>query len=514
MSEKDNDKKEKKYTLKIRTRLVMAFLIVVLMPIFLIGGGSIIYTNYQINAIEEYYNIDSGGLTSFSDTTLLLNKLTQDIYGEIVFLANETPERLENRELLTDINRKLQNKYSALVVVKNGSIFYDGSEGKLGDMYEMLIGISDDANQYDSGYYVGGRYLIKSEDFKFEDGSAGNIFIITKIERMLPEVVTMLKGLVLVVIIGMGATAIVMTSWIYQSMFAPLKQLRKATHEIGEGNLDYSIKEISNDEIGELCRDFEIMRLKLKENIEEKLKFDQENRELISNISHDLKTPITAIKGYAEGIIDGVADTPEKMDRYIRTIYNKAMDMDRLIGELTFYSKIDANRIPYAFDKVNVERYFSDCAEELSLDLGERGIELSYNNETDHSTIIIADPEQLKKVVNNIVGNSVKYIGDKKGHISIHITDEGDFVKIDIADNGKGIEQKDLPYIFDRFYRTDASRNSMQGGSGIGLSIVKKIVEDHSGKIWAQSKFGEGTTMCMVFRKYEEVKINEQNINS
>lgn len=504
-----NSKKDKKHTLKIRTRLVMAFLIVVCTPLLLIGGGSIIYTNYQINAIEEYYNIDSGGLTSFSDTTLLLNKLTQDIYGEIIFLASETPERLENKELLRDINKRLQNKYSSLVVIKNNSIFYDGSGGSLGDMYDMLVGISGDVNPYDSGYYVGGKYLVKNENFLFQDGATGNIFIITRIERMLPEVASMLRGLVIVVLIGMGLTAAFMTGWIYKSIFAPLKQLQKATHEIKEGNLDYSLKEISNDEVGELCQDFEAMRLRLKENIDEKLKFDKDNRELISNISHDLKTPITAIKGYVEGIMDGVADTPEKMDRYIRTIYNKAMDMDRLIEELTFYSKIDANRIPYAFDKVNVERYFRDCAEELSLDLGERGIALSYNNEVDDSTIIIADPEQLKKVINNIVGNSAKYIGDKKGHISIHITDAGDFVQIDIADNGKGIAQKDLPYIFDRFYRTDASRNSMQGGSGIGLSIVKKIVEDHSGRIWAQSKENEGTTMCMVFRKYEEVKINE-----
>ncbi len=501
--------KEKKHTLKIRTRLVMAFLIVIFTPLFLIGGGSIIYANYQINAIEEYYNIDSGGLTSFSDTTMLLNKLTQDIYGEIIFLANEAPERFENIGLLDDINERLQDKYSLLVVIKDNNIFYDGSSGSLGDMYDMLLEISDDTSPYDSGYYVGGKYLIKQEDFKQEDGSTGNIFIITKIERMLPEVASMLRGLVFVVLIGMGLTAALMTGWIYKSIFAPLKQLQKATHEIKEGNLDYSLKEIGNDEIGELCQDFESMRERLRENIEEKLKFDQENRELISNISHDLKTPITAIKGYVEGIMDGVADTPEKMDRYIRTIYNKAMDMDRLIEELTFYSKIDANRIPYAFNKVNIERYFRDCVEELALDLGERGIAMSYKNEVDDSVIIIADSEQLKKVINNIIGNSAKYIGDKKGHISIHITDAGDFVQIDIADNGKGIAQKDLPYIFDRFYRTDASRNSMQGGSGIGLSIVKKIVEDHGGRIWAQSKEGEGTTMCMVFRKYEEVKINE-----
>ena len=128
-----------------------------------------------------------------------------------------------------------------------------------------------------------------------------------------------------------------------------------------------------DDEIGELCQDFEEMRIRLKENAEEKIQYDIESKELISNISHDLKTPITAIKGYVEGILDGVASSPEKLDKYIRTIYNKANDMDRLIDELTFYSKIDTNKIPYTFSKINVNSYFGDCAEEVGLDMESRG---------------------------------------------------------------------------------------------------------------------------------------------
>ena len=114
-----------------------------------------------------------------------------------------------------------------------------------------------------------------------------------------------------------------------------------------------------------MCNDFEIMRKRLKETAEEKLQYDKDNKELISNISHDLKTPITAIKGYVEGIMDGVADTPEKLNKYICTIYNKANDMSHLIEELTFYSKIDTNRIPYTFNKINIDQYFRDCVEEI-----------------------------------------------------------------------------------------------------------------------------------------------------
>ena len=210
-----------------------------------------------------------------------------------------------------------------------------------------------------------------------------------------------------------------------------------------------------------------------------------------------------------EGIMDGVADTPEKMDKYIRTVYNKANDMDRLINELTFYSKIDTNRIPYNFSKINVSDYFDDCVEDVGLELESKNIELSYFNYVDKDTLVIADAEQIKRVINNIIGNSIKYLDKPKGYLSIRVRDVGDFIQVEIEDNGKGIAAKDLPNIFDRFYRTDSSRNSSKGGSGIGLSIVKKIIEDHGGKIWANSKLGAGTVMYFVLRKYQEVPINE-----
>ena len=201
--------------------------------------------------------------------------------------------------------------------------------------------------------------------------------------------------------------------------------------------------------------------------------------------------------------MDGVADTPEKMDKYIRTIYNKANDMDRLINELTVYSGIDSNRIPYHFHRINVAEYFGDCVEEVGLDLESKNVELEYSNLVTQDTMIIADPEQMKRVINNIISNSLKYMDKPKGQIDIRLLDEVDSVRIEIEDNGKGIAAKDLPLIFERFYRTDASRNSAQGGSGIGLSIVKKIIEDHGGYIWATSKEGEGTCMHFVIRKYQ-----------
>ena len=228
--------------------------------------------------------------------------------------------------------------------------------------------------------------------------------------------------------------------------------------------------------MGRLSQDLEEMRVRLRDNAEEKLRYDKESKELISNISHDLKTPVTAIKGYAEGIMDGVADTPEKMQKYIRTIYNKADEMNTLINELTFYSKIDTNRIPYNFNTLSVNDYFEDCAEDLSLELEAKNVEFGYFNYVEKDVKVIADAEQIKRVIHNIVNNSLKYMDKPKAKINLRVKDVGDFVQVELEDNGKGIAAKDLPNIFDRFYRTDASRNSSKGGSGIGLSIVKKIL--------------------------------------
>ena len=168
------------------------------------------------------------------------------------------------------------------------------------------------------------------------------------------------------------------------------------------------VKEDYEEELGGLCRDFENMRIHLKEAIDDKMRYDRDTKELISNISHDLKTPLTTIKGYVEGILDGVADSPDKMDRYLKTVYNKANDMERLIGE---------------------------------------------------------------------------------------------YIHLEIEDNGQGVSPEEAGRIFERFYRTDASRNSRTGGSGIGLSIVKKIVEAHGGTIWAVSNKNVGLTMHILLRK-------------
>ena len=388
---------------------------------------------------------------------------------------------------------------------KGKELFYAGNETAAKAIFSKLPGYGDGEFSEDSGFYYDELdKFVKQVDFIFPDGDEGSAFVVTKANNLISKhlLVDMFIAIFLILIF----TGIMLTKWIHRGVFIPVNELNVAMRKIKEGNFEYALETGFKGEIGDLYRNYEDMRLRLKESTEESRESEEQNRELISNISHDLKTPITAIKGYVEGIMDGVADTPEKIDKYIKTIYSKANDMERLINELTYYSRIDNNRIPYNFHRINVADYFGDCVEEVGMDLEQRDIQLNYSNLAAPDTVIIADPEQMKKVINNIISNSVKYMDKPRGVIDIRILDEVDSIRVEIEDNGKGIAQKDLGKIFERFYRTDASRNSAQGGSGIGLSIVKKIVEDHGGYIWATGREEEGTCMHFVLRKYIELQ--------
>ncbi len=497
--------------MKLRSKLIVTFLILILVPVMFTAAAFFLFGHYQMNAVKRLYGVENVTYETLSNTTAMLSRITRDAYEAMRETAQTDPDEFEDTGYLDKVNLYLETRYSFLAVRKDGNFIYVGNEEDQTELLEILpeYGTHDADQDQDMGIYIGGNLqaLVRQLDFRFTDEAEGSAFIVTSISSMLPEVESLIMDVVLVLALILIFTSMILTAWIYKSIVTPIHHLQVATKKITDGNLDFEMPAGGEDEIGELCTDFEEMRRRLKETAEEKLEAEKQNKELISNISHDLKTPITAVKGYVEGLMDGVADTPEKQEKYIRTIYNKANDMERLINELTFYSKIDTNRIPYHFDRINVNDYFADCIEELSIELEEQNIELAYFNYVDESVQVIADAEQIKRVINNIVSNSIKYIDKPKGYINIRVKDVGDFIQVEIEDNGKGIATKDLPLIFNRFYRTDASRNSSKGGSGIGLSIVKKIVEDHGGKVWATSKENTGTVMYFVLRKYQEVPV-------
>ncbi len=490
--------------MKLKAQLAIAFFTMVMGPVILFTLFLFLFGMRQSRFIEDTFGIEFS-ISYFFNPTQMINDSTETVWNELHRLSEEDPDAFRRQADLNAINDKLEMKQSYLVFVYENEMVYQGIEDDLKDLNRRLPGYGNGVEQ-GKPVYIGGALhaVIRQQDIVFSDGTYGSAYIVTETEDITPSFRTMVVEAAMAILFVLFVSALGMAFWIYRGINAPLGRLKDATHQITDGNLNFTMHAEGNDEISELTRDFETMRQRLKTSEEEKVRFDRENRELIRNISHDLKTPITSIKGYMEGILDGVADTPEKMDRYIRTVYNKANDMDRLIEELTFYSNIDAKRIPYDFTILDVVDYFNDCAEELRLELEETGISFSYHNMIPAGTRIIADPEQLRRVIHNIVSNSEKYMDKPARKIELRILDEGDFVQVEIEDNGKGIETRDLTRVFDRFYRSDEARSTSRGGSGIGLSIVKKIIEDHGGQIWARSRIREGTTMAFVIRKYQE----------
>lgn len=498
--------------MKLKTRLTIAFFIIILIPILLSTAMITLLGRYQIGTIQKTYGIANATMESLSNPMQILGGVTESLYDELSGMIEKEPEMLEDATYLNEFNRKLTEKKAYLVVRRERTIVYTGKDTEeVKNVIRQLPDYGDLDTTSKNGIYLGGEAnsLVKQIDFHYPEGTQGSAFIITDVSNMIPEMEEFFVDMMVCIVLILVLTASGLIFWIYKSIMRPLGKMQVAARNIKEGNLEFELKAESDDELGQLSMSLEDMRRRLKDNAEEKLAYDKESKELISNISHDLKTPVTTIKGYAEGIIDGVADTPEKLDKYVRTIYNKANEMNLLINELTLYSKIDTNRIPYNFSILSVNDYFNDCSEELSLELEAKNVEFGYFNYVDSEVRVIADAEQIKRVIHNIINNSVKYMDKKRGKINLRVKDVGDFIQVELEDNGKGIAAKDLPNIFDRFYRTDASRNSSKGGSGIGLSIVKKIIEEHGGKIWATSRENTGTTMYFVLRKHQEVPINE-----
>lgn len=503
--------------MKIKTRLTIAFFIIIMVPIllafFTVAGSNY----YQMKNLSSSLGVKGIDFKNEYNPVYAFPLVSANSYQLIDEMVSKDTAKLEDASYISGINDLLRKDSAFLVVAKQSTIVYNGCPSNksetINKITDYLTSEKEDTaiSPVSKGILLGGMHqiLLQQTNVTFPDGVNGCVIVATDLGKAIPGLKGVMLNFIFSIIFILVVTSAILMLWIYKGIATPLAKLKEATQNIAEGNLEFQLAYNSKDEVGQLCVDFEKMRGRLKIQAEEKLQYDQQSKELISNISHDLKTPITAVKGYVEGIMDGVADTPEKMDKYIKTIYNKANEMNRLINELTFYSKIDTDRIPYAFTRLKVSKFFHDCIEEVKLDSESENIELTYSNYSDEAIQIIADAEQLRRVIYNIIGNSIKYMDKKKGCINVRVMDEGESIRVEIEDNGKGIAEKDLPFVFDRFYRTDTSRNSTKGGSGIGLSIVKKIIEGHGGEIWATSKENIGTVMYLKLRKYQEASTYE-----
>jgi signal transduction histidine kinase len=483
--------------MKLKKKTITICIILCLLPIVLIVCIGGIFLVRQLNIISNTYGVDSSGIVVMQNPMIAYNSVIQKNIDLISSELAKNPEKIENKDYLDELNAGMSDYCSYLYVVKDGSYVYKSNDEILKDVipYMPEYGSYSDTR---GSLYVNtntGAYLIEQLDEEYQD-SFYSMYIVLNVDEFLPEVIHAAKGFVIVLLVIILIFLLCMIILMYQVFITPVTELSKATHDISSGNLDTAIETTHRkDEIGQLQRDFEEMRVHLKDSIEQHEINAQRSREMMSNISHDLKTPLTAIKGYSEGLLDGVADTPEKQQKYLKTIYTKACSMEKLVDELSYFSKIDNRTLTYNFIKIPIKDFILDCVDELRMDMEVSHIYFMESYQCDEGINVIIDPNEVKRVITNIISNSIKYMDKDHGEIRLRVMNDNDFVWITVEDNGCGIAKKDVSNIFERFYRADSSRGSKKGGTGLGLAIVKSIVEAHGGVITADSILGVGTSI-------------------
>lgn len=301
-------------------------------------------------------------------------------------------------------------------------------------------------------------------------------------------------GVAILAVLGVGAAVVL---WLYRSVVRPLRELNTAMEYLQNGDLTYEFVGSGDREIQELCEAYEELRRRLQTTVSEGLEQERESKMMLANISHDIKTPVTSIRGYVEGILDGVANTPEKQTRYLKTIYAKANTIELMAENLSLYSKLEMKRMLYHFAVADVFDALRTAAEEAELDLATNDMQLVCDL-PEEPCMVKLDRDAMRRVFSNLITNAIKYKKEGAGVLTIGgtVTEHG--VLLTFADTGIGISKTDLERVFEGFYRGDLSRNGKIAGNGLGLSICRRIVEDHGGKIWIRSETGEGTEVMLL----------------
>lgn len=300
-------------------------------------------------------------------------------------------------------------------------------------------------------------------------------------------IVFFITGLIAITALLLGTQ--LYTRLLIKRIMRPVEELKLAADRIGDGNLDMPVLYKEPDEFLEVCDTFNTMQEHLKEGIEKNAAYEKARTEMISGISHDLRTPLTSVKAFIKGILDGVAATPEKQKQYLTIAYQKACDMEALLQKLFFFSKLETGNLPFYMQRVEIGKWMEKYVTEKQLEGQAKGYVIFLQSEVSGCFADI-DDEQMKRVFNNLVENSLKYAAVDNLEINVRISKETEKIILTFSDNGMGIDAEKLPHVFEQFYRGDEARNSKNDGSGLGLYVCKYIVEEHGGRITAENQDG------------------------
>lgn len=414
-------------------------------------------------------------------------------------LLQEQPEAIERESKQGELLERLDKINGELVILKNGQLLFSSREFSPIDLAKLLQNGRGLGNNEEI-LIDNVSFLVQAIELPYRDGSLAQVILLAPLQGSGADLGNFLWLLGITFLLSFLVVNFFTSQQLSKAILKPISNLQVAAGEISKGNLQYQIVEEGDREIQELCRDWEKMRIKLTELIHNQLKYEDNRKMLIGSISHDLKTPVTSIKGYVEGILDGVAGSPEKIEKYLKTISRKAEQVDRLIDDLVLFSKLDLKQIPFQMERTNIGAYLHRCLAENRPELARVKVLFRFTNELKQDRFVLLDREQMNRVIMNILDNAQKYLYQGQGEIHVLLRETKTSVIIEFRDNGCGIKEKDLPHVFERFYRADHARTGIKG-SGLGLAISKQIVEGNNGRIWAVSPPAGGTAIMISLGK-------------
>ena len=398
-------------------------------------------------------------------------------FAPIIFIMDMTGKNVESYDF-SSFNSASLPKDGDLIISRNNEIMFSSIPGlKKGDrMPENLTGF---INRY-------GNERMLLTDFSEKDGVSVGIFLFFP-DNVFENLFHKRMNIGTVSGIAMIFFLLVMILLILRSITKSLKTFEHATRRVAEGELDFRLEMPGNDEFSSLSHSFELMRQKLKKEKEVRAR-------TMMGVSHDLKTPLSSIKGYVEALQDGMASSEDQRQAYLRIIRAKTDILQDRIGDLIAYVKMETGEWKTSFKSVSALEFLSTLVIEFKDE--SRILPRNFSSKLDISgkAYILADRKLLKRAFENIFDNAVKFTAQNDS-IFFSAAEHENCIAARIADSGLGIEKRHIPHLFEPFYRAENSRNSQ--GVGLGLASVKSIIENHGGSVSVESEPAQGTAFII-----------------
>lgn len=488
----------------ILSNLIMVFVPILLTSIFILFWIQTAGQKYW-KPLEEMYEDRNGVLSAQNIIYAYQEELWatnwKEIEGDEEGQKEDEPDsiHLVQTPKMTELRQELARmNYHFAVSIDGETVYSNLTESETQEIWQ--IG-GDVLSEMDSVTLNDGKHSVIKSSFRedgetcsiiaFNDGMAGSQVGESYLQKYVIPYLWGLLALLLGIIVLVNFLC---SRWLKLLLLPSVKNLGEGAKRVREGNLDVDIPVYRPDELGAVCSEFNEMQRYLKESAKERVRYESSRKELISGISHDLRTPLTTIKGYVSGLLDGIADTEEQREEYLKAIQGRALDMETLLNHLSAYNKQEEPEFTYHMEQTNLPSYIGMYLRENAAYIKENALSVSVEIEGENLQICL-DKQEFKRILDNLFSNTVRYREKADSRICIRIEREDVFVSLTVADDGPGVPDEALRKIFDSFYRLDSSRTKCSEGSGLGLAIVKQIVTAHRGIVYAQSHHGLSVIM-------------------